>query len=133
MLIQTYVPEHYSIRAAAEQDYEMFFREEMSYRRLMDYPPCTEMVSVTVSSRREELAKEGAALIAGKLGDFCQTGLTVIGPADPGITKINDIFYQIVYFKSGDSRLILQAVNEIESYYEWTDLKKNVMIQFDFK
>ncbi len=132
MVIQTYAPEHYSIQAAARQDYQMFFREEMAYRKLMDYPPCTEMVAVTVSSRRQELAAEGAALIARKLEPFRGEHFSVIGPADPGIPRINDIFYRLVYFKSHRPELVMKAVGEIEAYYEWKKKKKNVMIQFDF-
>ncbi len=33
-VIQTYQPEHYSIRAAATQDYAEFYKEEMGYRCL---------------------------------------------------------------------------------------------------
>ena len=32
VVIQTYNPEHYSIVAAAKQDYEMFFEQEIAYR-----------------------------------------------------------------------------------------------------
>lgn len=38
-MIQTYHPDHYSIQAAAVQDYQAFYEEEMSYRMLLDYPP----------------------------------------------------------------------------------------------
>ncbi len=38
-VIQTYQPDHYSIQAAAVQDYQAFYEEEMSYRMLLDYPP----------------------------------------------------------------------------------------------
>ena len=42
-LIQTYMPEHYSIQTAAAQDYGAFYRQEMGYRRLMHYPPACHM------------------------------------------------------------------------------------------
>ena len=45
-VIQTYQPEHYSIQAAATQDYGKFYKEEMSYRMLMDYPPAAHMMTV---------------------------------------------------------------------------------------
>ncbi len=38
-VIQTYMPEHYSIQAAVKQDYEAFYRQEIAYRNLMGYPP----------------------------------------------------------------------------------------------
>ena len=42
VVIQTYSPEHYSIVAAAKQDYEQFFQEEMTYSRIdWDDPPAS--------------------------------------------------------------------------------------------
>ena len=54
-IIQSYHPDHYSIQAAAAQDYEAFYQEEMAYRMLMDYPPAAHMLSVLVSGENEEL------------------------------------------------------------------------------
>ena len=45
-VIQTYHPDHYSIQAAAVQDYQAFYEEEMSYRMLLDYPPAAHMLAV---------------------------------------------------------------------------------------
>ena len=44
-LIQTYHPEHYSIQCAAAQDYPGFYKEEMAFRTLMNYPPAGIMAS----------------------------------------------------------------------------------------
>lgn len=55
VVIQTYSPEHYSIVAAAKQDYEQFFQEEMTYRALMGYPPASQLMAVLVSCKEEEL------------------------------------------------------------------------------
>ena len=54
-VIQTYHPDHYSIQAAAVQDYEAFYQEEMSYRMLLDYPPASHMMAVLGSCPEEEL------------------------------------------------------------------------------
>ena len=50
-MIQTYQPEHYSIQAAAIQDYEKFYKEEMGYRMLLDYPPAAHMMTVFGAAR----------------------------------------------------------------------------------
>jgi len=132
VLIQTYMPGHYSIQAAAKQDYSLFYREEMGYRRLMGYPPYLEMVSLTVSARKESQAAHGADAFYMELQKFAGQDLAVIGPADLPVSKINDIFYKIIYVKSRDSALISRAITAAGQYYEWTDWKKSVMIQFDF-
>ena len=45
VVIQTYEPDHYSIKAAAAQDYQAFYEEEILYRSLMDYPPVGGMLA----------------------------------------------------------------------------------------
>ena len=38
-IVQTLLPEHYSIRCACAQDYAAFFDKEIEFRRAMRYPP----------------------------------------------------------------------------------------------
>lgn len=56
-MIQTYQPEHYSIQAPAIQDYKKFYKEEMGYRMLLDYPPAAHMMTVFGACQDEELLK----------------------------------------------------------------------------
>ena len=62
VVIQTYQPENYAVIHAANQDYEGFYEEEISYRELMLYPPVANMMGVLVMSEDEltgiEHAKE---------------------------------------------------------------------------
>ena len=69
VVIQTYEPEHYSIEAAAQQDYNMFYSKEIMFRELMSYPPVSHLLKVLIEGRNEEAVKKEAerlALLAGK-------------------------------------------------------------------
>jgi primosomal protein N' (replication factor Y) len=46
VLVQTFYPEHYAVRMAADQNYETFFTKEMRFRRLMHYPPWTALANI---------------------------------------------------------------------------------------
>ena len=59
VVIQTYQPDHYSIRYAAKQDYKGFYEEEITYRDFMQYPPVSHMLAVLITSREQE---QGEAL-----------------------------------------------------------------------
>ena len=48
-IIQTLYPDHYSVRAAAAQDYDAFFAREMEFRKSSHYPPA--VPSSTSSSK----------------------------------------------------------------------------------
>lgn len=46
VVIQTDQPHHYCIRSAAENDYDLFYQQELEYRRLMHYPPFSVLVEI---------------------------------------------------------------------------------------
>ena len=57
-LIQTYHPEHYSIRAALTQDYDAFYEEEIACRELMGYPPAASLLGCSRLLRSGGKAEE---------------------------------------------------------------------------
>ncbi len=53
-VVQTYDPENKVIGYAAKNDYEGFYNDEISARRIMEYPPFSEIVSVLITGENEE-------------------------------------------------------------------------------
>ncbi|MGN0152038.1 MAG: primosomal protein N' [Wujia sp.] len=102
VLIQTYQPEHYAIVAAAKQDYEGFFETEMSYRRLLRYPPVYNMMVLLVTSPVSEDAVAASEELAGQLkkkAASCEH-VRVIGPGEASIGKINEVYRRVIYIKA---------------------------------
>ena len=60
VVIQTYKPEHYALKAAATQDYRAYFEDEFSRRRSKLYPPFTIIARFLVESRDQEEAMSTA-------------------------------------------------------------------------
>ncbi|QAT43195.1 replication restart helicase PriA [Aminipila luticellarii] len=60
VVIQTYSSEHYSILAAAEQDYKAFYDTELLLRKSMLYPPFSDIVQVVVTAKKEQICMAGA-------------------------------------------------------------------------
>lgn len=60
VVIQTYNPAHYSIIAAAKQNYAYFFQAEIQSRRLLGYPPFVKMARLLLSDFNEREVKEAA-------------------------------------------------------------------------
>ena len=61
VIIQTYEPEDNAILAAAGHDYESFYRGEIRLRRLLDYPPFSDLIMVNFTAADEETALAFAA------------------------------------------------------------------------
>lgn len=58
VIIQAYDPSHYAIQTAIKQDYEAFFRQEMQYRHIAQYPPYTYFISIVASGLNEQKCRE---------------------------------------------------------------------------
>lgn len=56
VIIQTYQPENFALRNAAFHDYGGFYRQEIKLRKLMDYPPFTDMIMVNFTAEDEKTA-----------------------------------------------------------------------------
>ncbi len=64
VVIQTYKPEHYAIRAAAIQDYRAYFEEEFSRRRARLYPPFTTIARFLCEGDDGASAMQGAEALS---------------------------------------------------------------------
>ena len=77
-IIQSLVPEHYSVRLACDQDYRAFYEKEVAFRRAMRYPPQVAMVNVVVRDKTFESAMATARDLANGLRGA--SGFVVLGP-----------------------------------------------------
>ncbi len=118
VVIQTYQPEHYAIATAAKQDYEEFFNMEMSYRRLLKYPPVYNMMVLLITSEDKDVAYEVSKQLATtlkKLGAGMDK-LRIIGPGDASISKINDVYRRVIYIKAYGMDNIIKMRQAIDNY-----------------
>ncbi len=128
-VIQTYQPDHYAVKFAAEQDYEGFFEEELLYRELGGYPPVSHLLAVQVLGRTDE----GTAELAKRLADVLKSeeGLRVLGPAPGTIAKVRDQFRYAIYVKHDDRSRLADARERLDQLIREWEIR-DTMVQFDF-
>ncbi|MBR4573952.1 MAG: primosomal protein N' [Lachnospiraceae bacterium] len=129
VIIQTYRPDHYAIKAAVTQDYEAFFEEEMMYRRLLSYPPAGHMLAIMIESGSENDAAEFAGSLAGALSGCIMGRAVLIGPTPASIRKLKDIYRHMIYVKSTDADMLRTVKDKAEEYHASCGSK--VRISFD--
>ena len=105
----------------------------MNYRMLMGYPPAEELLAIWMTGQSEEHLK----VAAGYLKEFTERinregRLTVIGPAAPYVSKVNDQYRQIIYVKSEDYELLVRTKDLLEQYIDMNRGFNQLRIQFDF-
>lgn len=92
-VIQTFTPQNEVIRAAADQDYERFYRGECRLRELRHEPPFTDLFRVTVTGEDEGQVLRAAELLKQSLADAVTKppyiGVRVIGPAPYPVARVN--------------------------------------------
>jgi primosomal protein N' (replication factor Y) len=114
-VIQTYVPEHYAIRAAARQDYAAFASAELAERKRFGYPPFGRLVLLQTTAKREETVRRRASELAARLRGRVGEGEEVLGPAPAFAAKIADTYRWQVVLRGPDPTHLLEDVGD-----EWT-------------
>ena len=131
-LVQTYHPDHYSIRAALSQDYDAFYEEEITARELMSYPPAAELLAVHGACRDEALLQLAMRHIAQYLERIRRRPETqIIGPAAEPVAKVQDIWRSVLYLKETDGAELARLRELLEKYIEINTGFRQISIVFD--
>ena len=132
VVIQTYDPEHYSIQAAAEQDYEAFYRQEIAFRTLGGYPPTGGMLAVHASSEDEAYLSMAMEYLK-KFLEILEnhTGIQVIGPGDETIARIQDVYRKVLYIRHSDEKRLTVVKEKVEQYIEMNEGYQKIHIQYE--
>lgn len=98
VVIQTYLPEHYSITCAAAHDFSGFLKRELRFRKQLSYPPFSHMVQIIIRHKDAERAHRAGSHLAAFFKGFAGNGrLVVLGPTRAPVARIKgDHRFQIL-------------------------------------
>jgi primosomal protein N' (replication factor Y) len=115
VLIQTINPDHYAVRMAAAQDYQAFYEKELTFRRMMHYPPFTAMANVLVRSEKQEMAMRMSADL-GLLLMPPPEKLRLMGPAEAPVPRLkNEYRYQFL-IKATSRKALNELLQRIRGF-----------------
>ncbi|MCR5784155.1 MAG: primosomal protein N' [Eubacterium sp.] len=131
VILQTYHPEDYAVTLSAAQDYEGFYEEEIGYRKILKYPPVWNMLKILFSSPSKKDADEASMKVFAHIKGIIKDAknISVIGPSDDSVSKVNDIYKRLVYIKADDIRMLVRIKDEVERISENADI--NIQFQFN--
>ena len=132
VLVQTYHPEHYAVKFAAQHDYTGFVAKEMSFRRSLHYPPFSVLANVLVQSDKLEEAAGWAA----QLGRFFErekiAGVKVLGPAAAPIVKLKRIYRFHLILKAQQRKVLNAALHRMLGFIESAEIpRRGVVVDVD--
>ncbi len=107
VVIQTFHPSHYAIRAALSCDDETFAREEMRFRRTFHYPPFTRMVQLLAQHKQRERVEAGLRETANRLlAHPLAADVRIAGPAPAPLERLRGKWrFQLLLRSASGARL----------------------------
>ncbi len=107
VVIQTFHPDHYAIRAALERDDRAFADEEMRFRRIFHYPPFTRMIQLRLEDRDRARGERAIGALARRLAAHpLAEGVRVLGPAPAPFERLRGRWrFQILLRGASGTRL----------------------------
>jgi primosomal protein N' (replication factor Y) len=110
VIIQSYAPAHYAVRAAAALDVDGFADEELLRRRLLGYPPFSVLARLLVADpdrrRAEERGREAAAAIS-------TPGVDVHGPLPAYVARRANRWRFQVVIRAADADARAEALERV--------------------
>ena len=130
-LLQTFVPEHYIIGLAAQQNYRGFYDEEIALRRALIFPPFCDICVLGISSANDEKTAAAADIMLKIIRDRIKADnikipLRVLGPAQYAYGKLNGKYrYRIIIKCKNNSELrefIGNILTDTSKYREFSGI-----------
>ncbi|GAB4455967.1 MAG: primosomal protein N' [Armatimonadaceae bacterium] len=116
VVVQSFNPEHESVAAAAEHDYEAFYRREIVTRSELAYPPFTRLANVVVQDEDNRAAESRIRRMASCLGGkqtplegakIVETGdLVILGPAPCPLSRLRNKYRWHLLIKCTDADIL---------------------------
>jgi primosomal protein N' (replication factor Y) (superfamily II helicase) len=119
VILQTYNPEHYAIRAASTHNYAEFFARELRYRKELGYPPFRRVLRLVYKHTDAARAEAEARAVLAQLQERVKAGqlasTDLVGPAPCFFGKINGENRWQIIVRSPDPAALLRGL----SYKGW--------------
>ena len=114
-IIQTFTPQNEIIRLAAQQDYEGFFKTELSLRRLQDTPPFADIIAITASGTVEstviKCCTDICTVVKAELRD--RSDVRILGPAPLAVVRVNNRYRYRVNICCTADRQIREIISSV--------------------
>ena len=114
VVVQTFAPDHYTMRHLLRHDYENFFAAEIEFRRALNYPPFCRLVSLRVDGpKADEVEAKAKILAQGLRAQLARDAkgreqIEILGPAPAPILKLRSRYRWQLLLKSKQSTVLLE-------------------------
>lgn len=112
VIIQTYTPHHFAVRAAAAHDYHALYEAEIDFRRRLGYPPFGRLVRLTYAHTGATYSQQQAAAMARRLrherDKLGLPNLDILGPAPAFVSRLRGRWRWNIVLRGEDPAALLR-------------------------
>jgi primosomal protein N' (replication factor Y) len=114
VIVQTYQPDHYAIKAAADHDYVAFYLEEIRFRTQHGLPPFRRMARLVIAdpvdNRAERQARQLAKTLRSHARELALSATELVGPLPPFFNRIDGRYRWQIIIRSPNPSTLLSGV-----------------------
>jgi primosomal protein N' (replication factor Y) len=131
VMLQSYRPDHPVIEAIITSDYNKLYETEICDRLELNYPPFSRLILLQVKDFDALTAERAAKVLAQQLKQYL--GDRVVGPAKPGVSKINRWYIREILIRINKKSDQLNPIkvfitNTVATFYQDNTFKKTRVI-----
>lgn len=142
-VLQTFMPDHYVLELAAQQNYDEFYEQEISNRRLMIAPPVCDICIIGLTGEDEEKVKNASEYMMQSFNQAVisqnfDKPLQILKPIPCQYGKINGKYRYRLLIKCKDTKpyrdlirlafIIFSEKKEFSKVYYYADMNGNIGI-----
>ena len=115
VIIQTFQPEHHSIKMAQSHDYSGMYARETDLRKNLGYPPFSRIINIKIEGRDEKNVQDTATRLATLARKFQKKSQPeILGPAPAPLTRLRDRYRWQILLKGEKLGLLHGFLQSIE-------------------
>jgi primosomal protein N' (replication factor Y) len=99
-----------------EQDYQKFYEYEKEHRTTTGYPPIKKLAIIELRCRDEHIIDQEAraiALVLHQLVNKHQITVTILGPAQPPVSRVKNVYTRKMYLKAPSMGHLIQLYHAL--------------------
>lgn len=122
VIVQSYQPDHPSVKYGLAQDYESFYTQAIAERQKAVFPPFTHLLKLTCSYKSEAAAIRGAKTLAESLRTAVHKDVTILGPTPAFYERQRDSYRWQLILKSPRREYLIDALVHVPASHWQSEL-----------
>jgi len=136
VLLQTFSAEHYGIQLAASHQIQEFYKQELSHREELSYPPYSRLIVLRIQGTQVQKVKKGIESLHHRLEKLQKNGelqAEILGPSPCLLEKLRNYYRWQILLKSKTSTPLQNLLKHhlLFSEKEWLDSSLRLIIDVD--